>query len=212
MNYTEFAQKIKVKYPEYQEMDDLELSQRIVSKYPEYKDVVEFGQPIPTEVPESKPREIPLNKGETPKAIPADIGLAQSAFLGTSFGTAPLIAGGADVARNLAKKVLPAKLPEFLQNQKDLVLGTDNKNIGESFKGGRERFLESQQQYAKQAPVASTLAEVGGGFALPIGSLGGVAKGLSVLQNEFHCAVEYEIWKRLGNRIVTGKQIGRAHV
>lgn len=181
MNYTEFAQKIKVKYPEYQEMDDLELSQKIVSKYPEYKEVVEFGQPIPTEVPESKPTETPLNESEAPKGTPADVGLAQSAFLGTSFGTAPLIAGGVDVARNLAKKVLPAKLPEFLQKQKDLVLGTDNKNIGESFKGGRERFLESQQQYAKQAPVASTLAEVGGGFALPIGSLGGVAKGLSVL-------------------------------
>lgn len=121
------------------------------------------------------------NPTETQKTTSPDVGLAQSAFLGTSFGTAPLIAGGADVARNLAKKIVPAKLPEFLQKQKDLVLGTDNKNIGESFKGGRERFLESQQQYAKQAPVASTLAEVGGGLALPIGSLGGVAKGLSVL-------------------------------
>ena len=80
------------------------------------------------------------NPTETQKTTSPDVGLTQSAFLGTSFGTAPLIAGGADVARNLAKKVLPAKLPEFLQKQKGLVLGTDNKNIGESFKGGRERF------------------------------------------------------------------------
>lgn len=42
MNYTEFAKKIKTKYPDYQDVDDRELAERVVAKYPDYKDVVEF--------------------------------------------------------------------------------------------------------------------------------------------------------------------------
>ncbi len=40
MNYNEFAQKIKTKYPEYNDMDNRELAQKMVAKYPkEYSDV-----------------------------------------------------------------------------------------------------------------------------------------------------------------------------
>ena len=45
MNYNEFAQKIKAKYPEYADMDNLELTQKIIAKYPEYKEQVVFEQP-----------------------------------------------------------------------------------------------------------------------------------------------------------------------
>lgn len=37
-----FSKKIKEKYPQYKDMDDLELAQKIVAKYPEYKDKVVF--------------------------------------------------------------------------------------------------------------------------------------------------------------------------
>ena len=49
MNPSEFARKIKDKYPEYKDVDDLELSQKIVAKYPEYKDQVTFepAAPVP---------------------------------------------------------------------------------------------------------------------------------------------------------------------
>lgn len=45
MAYTvdEFAQKIKTKYPEYQNIDNAELSKKIVDKHPEYKDQVNFN-------------------------------------------------------------------------------------------------------------------------------------------------------------------------
>jgi len=156
MNYTEFAQKIKTKYPEYQEMDDLELSQKVVSKYPEYKDTVDFNETA----------EQPT---ETTKPIPADIGLSQSFAKGLTFGTAPLIAGGVDVLRNIGKNVSSGNL-NYL------------KDTGKSFEQGRKRFLESQGQYEKEAPVAATLADIAGGLAMPVGSAGAVAKGLSTLQ------------------------------
>ncbi len=44
MNYKEFSKKIKNKYPEYTEIDDLELTQRIIEKYPVYSDTVTFEE------------------------------------------------------------------------------------------------------------------------------------------------------------------------
>lgn len=121
------------------------------------------------ELPESKPTEIPLNESEVPKATPADIGLSQSFAKGLTFGTAPLIAGGVDVIRNIGKNISSGKL-DYL------------KDTGKSFEEGRKRFLESQGQYEKEAPVAATLADIAGGLAMPVGSAGAVAKGLSTLQ------------------------------
>lgn len=41
MNEQEFAQKIKLKHPEYQGMDDSDLTSKVLAKYPEYKNVVQ---------------------------------------------------------------------------------------------------------------------------------------------------------------------------
>lgn len=41
----EFARRIKEKYPQYIDVDDLELTQRIIDKYPQYKDTVSFEPP-----------------------------------------------------------------------------------------------------------------------------------------------------------------------
>ena len=46
-NYIEFSAKIKEKYPEYKDVDDLVLAQKIVEKYPEYKDKVTFDEVKP---------------------------------------------------------------------------------------------------------------------------------------------------------------------
>jgi len=43
-NYIEFSAKIKEKYPEYRDVDDLVLAQKIVEKYPEYKEKVTFDE------------------------------------------------------------------------------------------------------------------------------------------------------------------------
>lgn len=45
LSVTDFATKIKSKYPQYANVDDNTLTQKIVAKYPQYKDQVDFGQP-----------------------------------------------------------------------------------------------------------------------------------------------------------------------
>lgn len=42
MNYNEFAETVKTKYPEYKDVDNRLLAEKIVSKYPEYKESVDF--------------------------------------------------------------------------------------------------------------------------------------------------------------------------
>lgn len=44
MNYNEFSEKIKAKYPQYKNMNNKELAQRMVEKYPQYSDVT-FDEP-----------------------------------------------------------------------------------------------------------------------------------------------------------------------
>lgn len=39
MNYNEFAENIKAKYPQYKDIDNRELAQKIIAKYPQYKDI-----------------------------------------------------------------------------------------------------------------------------------------------------------------------------
>lgn len=48
MNYNEFAEKIKNKYPQYNDLDNKELAQKMVAKYPqEYSDVTFDDIPVP---------------------------------------------------------------------------------------------------------------------------------------------------------------------
>ena len=42
LDYIEFSAKIKEKYPEYKDVDDLTLAQKMVEKYPEYKEKISF--------------------------------------------------------------------------------------------------------------------------------------------------------------------------
>jgi hypothetical protein len=40
----EFATKVKSKYPEYKDIDDVTLAQRVIEKYPEYADRVSMDE------------------------------------------------------------------------------------------------------------------------------------------------------------------------
>lgn len=51
MNPQQFAQKIKTKYPEYSDVDDLELTNKIIEKYPVYADQVKFNTPTVAKKP-----------------------------------------------------------------------------------------------------------------------------------------------------------------
>jgi cytochrome c1 len=42
LDYIEFAKKVKSKYPEYNDVDDLTLAKKMIEKYPEYKNEVSF--------------------------------------------------------------------------------------------------------------------------------------------------------------------------
>ena len=44
ISVNEFSKKIKTKYPEYKDIDDLELTNKIIEKYPEYKEEVDLSQ------------------------------------------------------------------------------------------------------------------------------------------------------------------------
>ena len=43
-DYREFAKTVKSKYPQYKDVDDLELAQKMVEKFPEYKSKVTFDE------------------------------------------------------------------------------------------------------------------------------------------------------------------------
>lgn len=43
LKVSEFAAKIKAKYPEYKDIDDKELTDKIVAKYPDYKEQIDFS-------------------------------------------------------------------------------------------------------------------------------------------------------------------------
>ena len=78
MNYKEFSARVKEKYPEYSNMDDLDLAKRVVNKYPEYDNIdfseEEFQQPIHQEQ-----QEIVLEKSK---------GVDWETVFGWSFGIA----------------------------------------------------------------------------------------------------------------------------
>ena len=45
LDYNQFAEKIKAKYPEYKDVDNLELTKKMIAKYPEYKNQVTLDVP-----------------------------------------------------------------------------------------------------------------------------------------------------------------------
>lgn len=63
-DYKEFAAKIKEKYPQYKDVDDLTLAQKVIEKYPQYKEKVTFE-----EVKETKPKAEKRNIDLTPSGI-----------------------------------------------------------------------------------------------------------------------------------------------
>ena len=48
MTETEFAEKIKTKYPQYKDWDNSDLTQKVITKYPVYKSQVDIGSKAPT--------------------------------------------------------------------------------------------------------------------------------------------------------------------
>ena len=79
VDYIEFSAKIKEKYPEYKDVDDLVLAQKIVEKYPEYKEKITF------EDVKKQPKEVKRGIDLTPSGIAKQGGSALSAIIETPF-------------------------------------------------------------------------------------------------------------------------------
>ena len=92
MNPEEFAGKIKAKYPQYQDKDNLELAQAFVNKFPVYKNQVDFsgGQRQAQSYGESLLTNKPTTgfKQELVRSLPASIGAIPGASIGAIKGAA----------------------------------------------------------------------------------------------------------------------------
>jgi len=113
MNYKQFSQNIKTKYPQYQDIDDLELANKMIAKYPQYQeqvefdDVVEQAQPEPTLMEKIRGISIKDVIKETPKQVVSDIArlapYAALPFAGIGLAGQSAITGGSRVIGGLAE-------------------------------------------------------------------------------------------------------------
>lgn len=87
-DYIEFAAKIKEKYPQYKDIDDLTLAQKVVEKYPQYKEQVTFEkvQETPKKA-ESKGIDL-TPSGMVKKATSYPAAALRAALKGEDFNTA----------------------------------------------------------------------------------------------------------------------------
>ena len=100
LGHKEFSKRIKSKYPEYRDIDDLELAQKIVGKYPEYKDKVQFEIEEQVNIEE-----------ESPKTLADVQGLGAEAAI-ANLQQKPDFVQGAKGMANIAATVAPyAALP-----------------------------------------------------------------------------------------------------
>jgi len=102
---SEFARRIKEKYPDYAGIDDNDLAKRMVAKYPDYAEQVDFGLPqVQQTITQAKPGELPSPYGPPPaspweqaktfgRGVAKDVGTMITAPFGSP--TEPLGAAGA---------------------------------------------------------------------------------------------------------------------
>ena len=142
MNYIEFAQNIKNKYPQYENIDDVELANKIIKKYPQYESQVTFDniQPPVEEQSEQKQTLVDKIRGikpldvikETPKQFVSDIArLAPIAAAFTPLGL-PMQAGITAASRT-GKGLLEGE-DATTAIKKGAVSGTVEAGIGKALK------------------------------------------------------------------------------
>jgi len=190
MDYKEFSASIKAKYPQYADLDDLDLAKRMVTKYPQYSDVT--FEPTKEEkfkqmVEEDKPlQSLPLGfvakdqpfetTGEIvteklgEKGFPAQI----SAGIGTAIAKAPDIAAaytGVKAAPTIAKGLGSLKQAIFKPKQSVQTLRNLRENLRNVpiKKATEAEKLESlRQSYGSNIGKAREAAQIPQG---PLGEL-----------------------------------------
>ena len=94
LSIDEFAEKIKSKYPEYQDMDNLELATKIIEKYPEYADQVDLkkkdeGMDLPLADGFSDSQETEVTEEVVTQQTPIDDTQEWKAMYQSAFGIDP---------------------------------------------------------------------------------------------------------------------------
>jgi hypothetical protein len=139
MNYKQFSQNIKNKYPQYQDIDDLELANKMIAKYPQYQEQVEFDDVIEQAQPE--PKLIEKIRGisplevikETPKQVATDIARLAPIAAGFVPGLGlPAQAGITAVSRAGRGLLEGEEAPEAIK--KGAISGTVEAGIGKALK------------------------------------------------------------------------------
>lgn len=97
ISYKDFAKKIKAKYPDYKDIDDLTLSQKMVEKYPEYK-----GQVFFEEVKKKEPTASSATQLQSPKIESM---------------AAPALQFGASLEKSIKPSIREAALADKKNNQ-----------------------------------------------------------------------------------------------
>ena len=183
MNYNEFAEKIKTKYPQYKDMDNRELATKMVAKYPQYNDVtfdnnetVE-GRLAEIQIPQEE-QSSPMLQGQVTKSVNL-----------TPSGIAQGIAKNISAA--LASPVTAIKnkisLPEAFKQKKDEFTQYENEHP--------EYFDRPLRNFATDTAVYSLLpaanffkgsSAIGklGNLALTGGYQGALIGGLESLKNK----------------------------
>lgn len=186
-----FAQKIKAKYPQYQDMPDEELTQKILAKYPQYQDMVsgtsESSGGYQTKASFVKQPEIPT-EGEQEETIgqklSGRLGQAGEAMSKSAQGKQGILSGILQTAGAAAGGVgdiissgLSAVTPDFIEKPvMGAIGGLASKALGT--KTG-QRVMAGAGEFAQEHPEAS--ANIGAianiASVLPAGKGFQVAKG-----------------------------------
>ena len=150
MHYTELAQQLKNKNPEYINRDDKELAESYLQRYPEEKGLIDF------------------NKKETTFDIAKGVG--QKAISGISAGQTPHFAGINNELANLPKKY------KNISSINDIV--KLYKDLGKDYVQGREALKQEEKEFSQNHPYLSFGSELLGGL-VGFGKVGKGLKALN---------------------------------
>lgn len=164
MNYNEFAENIKAKYPQYKDIDNRELAQRIVAKYPQYNNIT-FDDVVeePTQQNQSGYKQMSLKEvfNATPEELNKNIkalGRQRLQERANWEESHPFIS-------EIQKSFDPSYRPSLIDMQNMAEYGLQVP-FGQSIKSEVQKFGQ------KLVPTANI------GTAIYTGGLGGTAKGL----------------------------------
>jgi hypothetical protein len=121
VDYKEFSKKIKAKYPEYKDVDNLVLAKKMVEKYPEYRDKVIFNQPVKSMVRSFKAKgkiyDIPIDKVKLFLIDMPEAKEVKSFLVGKDTLNIPI-----DRVTDFLKYIPEKKLTPSIQNGRNLIV------------------------------------------------------------------------------------------